>query len=81
MMPQKDCVTAATPGDLGKEFVARHASCRFHRLLRFTGQRGHIDSLDLELAIELCRQAFDESRVGPARGTAQLMIEMADNVP
>ena len=50
-------------------------------MLRFAGQRGNIGSIDLEFTMKLCGQAFDESRVGFARATAQLMIEMANNEP
>jgi hypothetical protein len=50
-------------------------------LLRTPRERGHIRLAQFEFTTELRGQALDESRVGAARSSAQLMIEMADDEP
>lgn len=78
-MPEKDCVASATPGGSRKKLVTRHASRCFQRLPGLAGKRGNICSARLKLTSELRGQAFDEFRIGLARVSAQLMIEMADD--
>ncbi len=81
VMPEKDCVASATPGGFRKKLVTRHASRCFQRLPGLAGKRGNICSARLKLTLELRGQAFDEFRIGLARASAQLMIEMADDEP
>ena len=50
-------------------------------MLRGPGQCGDIGPIDLEFTLKLGGQTFHESRVGFARATTQLMIEVANKEP
>lgn len=80
-MPEKNCPASATPGGFREKLVARRASRRFQRLPGLAGKSGNIPPAKLEPATKPTGKAFDKFRVGPARTSAQLMIEMADNEP
>ncbi len=80
-MPQEDGETSAPPGGFPKKLVARRASRRFQRLFGLAGESGYICPAELELAVKFCGQPFDEFRIGLARTSAQLMIEVAHDKP
>lgn len=79
VVAEENRLAPSAPRDACKKFVTRHASRRFQRLFRSAGQRAHIRLIDLELTMKPGSQTFDELRIGLARATAQLMIEMADD--
>jgi hypothetical protein len=81
VMTQEKRVAAPASRDAGEKIITRHPPRRFDRLLRTTGQRGNVGSTNLEFAMKLCGQTFDEIRVGCARAASELMIEMANNEP
>jgi len=81
VMAEKNRATPATPCDARKKFVTCRASSCFDRLPRIARERGNVGLAKLELTMEFCGQPLNESRVGFARATAQLMIEMANNKP
>ena len=74
-------MASATLRDAREKFIARDPSRCFHRLLRRPRQCGNVGSIDFELTMKRCGETFDESRVGFARATTQLMIEMANKEP
>lgn len=80
-MPEKDCGASAAPGGFRKKLVTRHASRRLQRLPGLAGKSGNVCSARLKLAPKLRGQTFDEFRIGPARSSSQLVIEMADDEP
>jgi hypothetical protein len=80
-MSQKNRRASAAARDLREELVARNASRRFQRLFGGPSERGNIRLTRLEPEIELCREPFDKSRIGFARASPQLMIEVTDNEP
>ena len=78
-MCEKDCVTASLFRDFCKELIARLTRGSFDRHLLFSRDRSDVRGSDFEIDIVFRREFFDKARVGIARASAQLVIQMADD--
>src|SRR5204863_4716691 len=79
VMCEKDCVTASLFRDLCKELVARLTCGGFDRHLLFVRDRADIRGSDFKIDIVFAREFFDKARVGIARASAQLVIQVTDD--
>ncbi len=79
VMCEKDCVTASLFRDFCKERIARLTRGSFDRHLLFSRDRADIRRSDFKIDIVFRREFFDKARVGIARASAQLVIQVADD--